>query len=107
MPKTTKQTAHKDTGEPLLFLITYVLTWLTGILIFVTAGQKDKRLKFHAIQAVLLGVIMFILAWIPFVGWLIGALLWLYGLYIGYEAGYQGKDILVPVIGEYAKKYSS
>ena len=107
MPKTMTQTTHKDTGEPLLFLVTYVLTWLTGILIFVTAGQKNKRLKFHAIQAVLLGVIMFILAWIPFVGGFIALLLWLYGLYIGYEGGYQGKDILVPVIGDYAKKYSS
>jgi uncharacterized membrane protein len=103
----TKNDAAKSSGDSLLYLITYLLTWLTGILIFITAGQKDKRLKFHSLQAILLGIVLFILAWIPFIGWLIGVLLWLYGLYIGYQGGYEGKDIEIPVIGPFAKKYAT
>jgi uncharacterized membrane protein len=96
----------KGSDESILYLVTYLLTWLTGILIFITAGQKNKRLKFHAVQAIIVGIIIFILGWIPFIGWLIAVVLWLYGMYVGYQAGYQGKDILMPVIGDFAKKYS-
>ncbi|MDE1866044.1 MAG: hypothetical protein KGH94_05415 [Candidatus Micrarchaeota archaeon] len=107
MATTNAAAAKTASGGQLIYLITYLLTWLTGIIVFVTEGQKNKRAKFHAIQAILLGVVIFILAWIPFVGWLIGVLLWLYGLYIGYQAGYQGKDIEFPVIGGFAKSSSA
>lgn len=96
----------KGSDESILYLVTYLLTWLTGILIYITAGQKNKRLKFHAVQAILVGIVIFVLGWIPIIGWIIAILLWLYGMYVGYEGGYQGKDIEVPVIGPFARKYS-
>lgn len=98
--------AKGSDGDKILYIVTYLLGWLTGILIYITEGQKNKRLKFHAVQAILLGIVATIIGWIPFVGWIVLALIWLYGLYIGWQ-GMEGKDILVPVLGEWAKKYSS
>ena len=102
-----KKAAKAEGDENLIYIFTYLFTWLSGIIIFITVGQKNKRLKFHAIQAVLLGIVAFVLAYIPLPFFsLIGVLVWLYGLYLGYR-GYQGRDISAPVIGEYATRYSS
>ncbi len=99
---------QKEKGR-IVYILTYLLTWITGIIVFVTEGQKDKRVKFHALQAIFLGVIAIILNavlfFIPFVGPLLGFLIWVYGMYIGYKA-YNGEDIKAPVLGDYAAKYS-
>ena len=96
----------------ILYLLTYLLTWLTGIIVYITEGQKNKRLKFHAIQAIFLGIAAFVVSFIleftfifSYIGTIISILAWVYGMYIGYM-GSKGKDIEIPVIGEYARKYS-
>jgi uncharacterized membrane protein len=64
-------------------------------------------MKFHAIQAILLGIAAFIIVLIPVpFFYLIGFLVWIYGMYVGVVA-YNGRDISMPVIGEYAEKYSA
>jgi uncharacterized membrane protein len=98
---------HPEVDDNILYVFAYLLTWLSGLLLFITVGQKNKRIRFHAIQAILLGIVVFVLAWIPLpFFWLIAVVVWLYGMYIGF-IGYQGRDISMPVIGEYALKYSS
>ncbi len=92
-------------GNGLVYIFTYLLTWLSGIIVFITVGQNDGRAKFHALQAIFLGVVLFVIGWIPIIGWAIGILGWLYGLYIGFMA-YQGDDCEIPVIGAYARQYS-
>jgi len=91
-------------GKRIIYVLTYFLVWLSGIVVYVTEGQRDKRLKFHALQAIFLGVIIFILGYIPYIN-ILALLLWLYGLYIGVKA-YDGVDVVVPVLGDYAKRYS-
>lgn len=88
----------------ILYLLTYFLVWLSGLVVYVTEGQKSRRAKFHALQAIFLGVIITILALIPFIN-LIALLLWIYGLYVGVKA-YEGSDVSMPVLGDYAKSYS-
>ncbi len=99
---------QKEKGN-ILYIITYLLTWITGIIIYVTEGQKDKRLKFHALQAIFLGitaiVLDLILFFVPFVGPFLAFLIWVYGMYIGYKA-YTGEDVKAPVLGDYAARYS-
>lgn len=92
-----------------IYLFTYLLTWITGIIVYVTEGQRSERVKFHALQAIFLGVIAMIVAIIfspiPYLGSVLFFLLWLYGMYIGYQA-YRGTDVSIPVIGDYARRYS-
>ena len=65
----------------------------------------DKRKKQHSIQAIILGIIAVILTFIPFIGWVVDVLIWLYGLYVGYMAS-QGTDMDIPMVTEFAKKYA-
>ncbi len=87
-----------------LFIVSYLLLWISGIVIYIMYGKKDKRIRFHCLQAIFLGIITFVLAFIPFVN-LIGWVLWLIGLIIGAIA-YNGRDISIPVIGKWASDYS-
>lgn len=87
----------------LKYIVVYLFTWLSGIIALLIA-KNDKTLKFHGAQALILGIAMIIVGFIPFVGWVLEVLGWIYGLYIGYNAG-QGKDIEIPVIADIAKKF--
>lgn len=110
----TKPTVQGQTKEDnrAFFIIAYVLEFITGIIVLLIKGNEDKRLRLHSFQAIFLGVIAIVIAvllgWIPFVNILAdlaGLFIWLYGLYIGFEA-YNGNDIVIPYITEYAKRYS-
>jgi len=113
------KTDNKSTSEDdrIWYIITYVVPLLTGILTLIVKGEHDKRLKLHAFQSIFLGIAIIIVAivfnifffiglgFISILGSFINLLLWLYGLYVGFEA-YNGKDLVIPTITEYAKKYS-
>jgi uncharacterized membrane protein len=125
--------AKSSTGldENLAALLSYIATWLSGLVFFLM--EKDSRLvRFHAMQAILLGaaatvggivlwvlwvVVTLILAQIADVlGTLVGLVL---GLVIGvyYLAilvawvlclikSYQGQYYKLPVLGNFAEKFS-
>ena len=73
---------------------------------FVTVGQTNARMKFHALQAIIVGIVGFILGFIPFIGGLFAFLIWIYGLYVGYRAYEYNEDVSMPVIGDFAKQNS-
>ena len=76
--------AKSSTGmEPkIACLLAYLFSWLGGLIIFLIE-KENKYVKFHALQALILGVLemaiiivfFWILGWIPIVGlifWVIG-----------------------------------
>ncbi len=99
---------QKEKGN-IMYIFTYILTWISGIIVYITEGQNNKRLKFHTLQAIFLGVtamiLDLILFFIPYLGPLLFFLIWVYGMYIAVKA-YNGEDIKAPVLGDYAAKYS-
>ena len=99
---------EKEKGN-IMYIFTYILSLITGIIVYITEGQKSPRLKFHSIQAIFLGItaiiIDLILFFIPFLGPFLAFLIWVYGMYIAVKA-YNGEDIKAPVIGDYATKYA-
>lgn len=78
-----------------IYILTYFFALISGIIVYLIAGDNE-RLKFHAKQAIILGVIIVIVGFIPILS-IISLLLWLYGIYIGYKA-YKGEDIGLPFI---------
>ena len=91
-------------------LLCYVVGWITGI-VFLVLEKENTFVRFHALQSILtflpLSVIAWILGWIPFVGWALGALvsiliviLWLILMY----KAYQGERYKLPLAGEIAEK---
>ena len=91
-------------------LLCYVLGWLTGI-IFLVAEKKSKFVKFHAAQSLItfvgLMVLVFIFAWIPFIGWAIAAIIdiisFILWILLMYKA-YKGEMYKLPVVGDFAEK---
>lgn len=96
------------TGKPaddnLLYLVAYLLTLLTGIVVFIMSKPSEKRLRFNALQSIFLGIIALIFSFLPIV-WIIAAFLWVVGIVAGLKA-YNGEDVVLPIIGPYAKKYA-
>lgn len=91
-------------------LLCYVVGWITGI-VFLVLEKENTFVRFHALQSILtflpLSVIAWLLGWIPFVGWALGALvsiliviLWLILMY----KAYQGERYKLPLVGEIAEK---
>ena len=105
------KTNKSDMDENAFFIIAYLIPLLTGVAVLLLKGNESQRLKLHAWQAMILGIVaivLWVLWFIPILGWLlgiIGFLLWLYGLYVGLKA-YGGTDITIPVITDYAKQYA-
>src|SRR5215207_11638229 len=89
--------------------LSYVLTWLTGLIFFLV--DKRPEVRFHAMQSIAYGVIwtlvgvvgprlpgpldlLFSLAWVAFlVGWVVLMI-----------QGFQGKHFKLPVIGDFAEQ---
>ncbi|MCK4521300.1 MAG: DUF4870 domain-containing protein [Nanoarchaeota archaeon] len=42
--------------------IAYLLTWLTGLIVYLTADKDDKFTRFHGMQAILFGVSLIVLS---------------------------------------------
>ncbi len=106
-----------DQDDNAWYIIAYVIPIVTGIVVLFLKGGKNNRLKLHSMQSILLGILWIVVAIIfniisiiIFFFWIISTLLllfiWLYGLYVGFKA-YEGIDIVIPTITEYAKRYSN
>ena len=127
------QTAKSSTGldENVAALLAYVATWLSGLIFFLI--EKDSRfVRFHAMQAILLGAsaaVVFIVLWILSIigffisaaisdalGGLVGLLITLLfavvgiGFFIAFVMclikAYQKQYFKLPVIGNFAEKFS-
>jgi uncharacterized membrane protein len=127
------QTGKSSTGldENVAALLSYIATWLSGLVFFLI--EKESRfVRFHAMQAILLGaaglVIGFVLYFLWFFGWVIFASIsdvlgWLVGLVLGLLIfvfwvafligfvmclikAYQKQYFKLPVLGNMAEKFS-
>lgn len=94
----------QDSTEGIVYILTYLFIWLSGLIVYVTEGQMSKRARFHALQSIFLGIIIFVFIFIPVLD-VVGIALWVLGIIIGVIAS-TGKDIVIPWIGKYAKHYS-
>lgn len=98
-----------DENRP-AYILCYIVAWVSGLAVYLTLGQRDKKLKFHSMQAMFLGFLIMVfwaLAYLPLLSWLnlVAIVFWLGGLYVGWEAS-QGRDVDMPFISSYAKAYS-
>lgn len=91
----------------------YVLGFITGIIFLVLEPyNRNKLIRFHAFQSIFLNVVSMVFWWaatmiVPYPVWrLVGIVqlamfaLWIYMI----VQAYQGKKVLLPVIGDLAAK---
>ena len=126
--------AKSSTGldENLAALLSYVFGWISGLIFFLI--EKDSRLvRFHAMQSILLGaaaIVIFVVFWIVavvsslvvgYISGILGGIVWIVMMLVGGVLGlgifvaaiislikaYQGQYFKLPVIGNYAEKFST
>jgi uncharacterized membrane protein len=113
-PASNPPPAAGTTGlqENIAGLLAYLFGWVSGLILFLIDGRKFVR--FHALQSIILTVVLmvvyFVLGIIPIIGWILMALLGI-GFFILWimlmMKAYQGQMWKLPVIGEYADKWST
>lgn len=103
----------KGTGLPktTAAALSYVLGPITGVVFYVL--EKDPFVRFHAMQSIVVFIIIFVLQWVfgftivllPLVPLLsiLGFILWLLLIY----KAWQGEEWEVPILGSYARKFLS
>jgi uncharacterized membrane protein len=103
------QAAGSGMAENVASGLSYVLTWLTGLIFFLVDRRPEVR--FHAMQSIAYGVLWtLILVVRPYMPGPIGALLGivLFAFFIGWIVlmiqGFQGKHFKLPVIGDFAEQ---
>ena len=84
--------------------LAYILSWLTGIIVLLIAGD-NKFLKFHAMQSIVFGIIITIISVVGSIiciGSIIGFIGWLYTLYGAYLV-YTGKTFRIPIVADFVE----
>lgn len=90
----TKESA--DSGTRWDIFLAYFFAPIGSLVLYLM--NKEKRTVFHCKQSAVIGIIGMVLSF-----FLIGFLVWLYGLYVGYKAA-TGEDVEVPGITSALKK---
>jgi uncharacterized membrane protein len=98
----------------LMFILAYLILIIGGIIALIMYGESDKKIKFHAIQSIVYGIIIIIVVsiidalilfnyYLLVIPNLISLIMWLYGLYIGYKA-YTGNEVPIPFLTDFIKQ---
>jgi len=122
----TSTAAPVKTNENTMALVAYILTWITGLIVLLTSPKEAKYQRWHAIQAIGLGI-----AWtvIGIIGNVMAGGFFVFGvagrtgtamilglvfalLSVGFlvlwivmmVTAYQGKKVRLPIIAEMADK---
>ena len=93
-------------------LLTYLLGFVTGI-VFLLIEKNNKFVRFHAMQAIIVFGVLFVLQWVvsivPIFGVIVSALLSLLGVVLWVVLmvkAYQGEKFKLPWAGDLAEKNS-
>ena len=99
-----------DLNENVEGLLCYLVGWITGI-IFLVLEKENKFVRFHALQSILtflpLSILAWLLGWIPFVGWVLGILVWILTVVLWLTLmlkAYGGEKYKLPIVGDIAEK---
>ena len=109
-----KKKVAKGTGlEPnVAGLLCYVGWWVSG-LVFLLLEPKDKFVRFHAIQSIIVfgfvNLLYFVFFRIPFIGFAFGWIVWAFGIVLWIVLmvrAYQGQKLKMPIAGDFAEKHA-
>ncbi|MEA1985690.1 MAG: hypothetical protein U9N13_08595 [Euryarchaeota archaeon] len=98
-------------NENIVAVLCYVGMWMTGIL-FMLIEPDNKFVRFHALQSILvflpLSIIVFMLGWIPYVGWLLADLAGFFSMFLLLVLvimAWRGAKFKLPIVGKKAYEY--
>jgi uncharacterized membrane protein len=101
--ETVAKTESKE-NDNIMAALAYLLLFVSGIIIYLIEKDKPDKSRyvmFHAVQAIILGVVLSIISIVPFIGQLVVFITLVVMMY----KAYTGEEYHLPVIGDYAEKY--
>ncbi len=94
--------------ENIVGALCYIGFWITGVL-FLLIERENRFVRYHAFQSALvflpLTVIIFLISWIPYIGWLLadfGGFFALFLMLVLVVMAWRGSKIKIPIIGRIA-----
>ena len=96
----TNSTSGSD--NRLLALLCYIFPLVALILFLMEDKKNDPTLRPHIVQGLGLAVVIIILTFIPFIGWLAELVVAIYAILCGIKA-YQGQEVVIPVLTDFLK----
>ncbi|MCD4704314.1 MAG: hypothetical protein K8R64_08515 [Methanosarcinaceae archaeon] len=98
-------------NENIVAVLCYIGVWMTGIL-FLLIEPDNKFVRFHALQSIIvflpLSIIVFMLGWIPYYGWLLADLAGFFAVFVQLVLiimAWRGSKFKLPIIGKKAYDY--
>ena len=91
-------------NDNIMAALAYLLGFVSGIIIYLIEKDKPDKSRFvmfHAVQAIILGLVWFIISFVPIIGQLVVFITWVFMMYKAYTE----EEYHLPVIGDYAEKY--
>ena len=95
-----------DLGENIRGALCYALGFISGVF-FLLTEKENKFVRFHAMQSIIVFGAIFLVSFVPVLGWVLSVflitlslLLWLFLMY----KAYQGEKFKLPVIGDLAEQ---
>jgi len=101
--ETVAKTGSKE-NDNIMAALAYLLGFVSGVIIYLIEKDKPDKSRyvmFHAVQAIILGVVLSIILIVPFIGQLVVFITLIVMMY----KAYTGEEYHLPVIGDYAEKY--
>ena len=84
--------------DKLWALLGYIIPLIALIALLIEEKKDRPFVKYHAVQSLVLAVIMLVLS-VTLCGW---ALVWIYAIYVGFLA-YQGQWATIPFVTDFCK----
>jgi uncharacterized membrane protein len=88
-------------------LVCYVAWWVSG-LVFLLLEPKNRFVRFHAMQSIIvfgiINIVLIVFFWIPFLSWIVGGIAFALWIVLMVKA-YQGVMYKLPVAGDLAEKW--
>ncbi len=103
MPEKTTITGLPENTEAAL---TYLLWWVSGLL-FLILEKDSLKVRFHALQSIVIFGLVTVIPMIPILGWVLAPFVWLGGFVLWLVLivkTYQGEDLELPVVSEFVRK---
>ena len=83
----------------LLLALSYVICPWIGIYIMLTDKKNDPTCKFHGLQSIFMGIIIYVLS----VVFGLGILVWFYGCYYAYMLYTSKEEMNIPMLTDFTK----
>jgi len=83
-----------------------LLGWIIPLIALIALLMEEKKgrpfIKYNAMQAVIMGVIIILLTFVPVIGWILEIALWVYAIVLGIQS-YKGEWVTVPALTDFCK----